>query len=100
MFEQVAGSHSCHIQTGLACFSWMSCIESQHSLTLSRKAFVAPADTDTVSELQEIPPGWSSECDEQLVHLLADNSDCNSSNLGTIKNYVDQITVSTTCVCV
>lgn len=51
-----------------------------------------------MAELRDIPLNWASECDEQLVHLLSSLVDVGTSNLGTIKNYVDQISVSSSCV--
>ena len=78
--------------------SWLGCVESRYSLSLSQKPELAPRDEDTVKELQEIPSNWSNECDEQLVNFLSSMVDIGSSNLGTIKNYVDQISVSSSCV--
>ena len=80
--------------------SWLGCVESRYSLSLSQKPELAPRDEDTVKELQEIPSNWSNECDEQLVNFLSSMVDIGSSNLGTIKNYVDQISVSSSCVSV
>lgn len=59
---------------------------------------MAEPDQDTMAELQAIPANWTPECDEQLVNFLSDSLDINNGNLGTIKNYVDAITVSSSCV--
>ena len=67
-------------------------------MSMSAKPEVAAADTDTISELREIPLNWAAECDEQLVQFLSETIEINSLNLGTIKNFVDQVTVSTSTV--
>lgn len=79
-------------------YSWLGCVESRYSLSLSKKPELAPRDDETTKELQEIPANWSNECDEQLVNFLSSMVDMGTSNLGTIKNYVDQISVSSSCV--
>ncbi|XP_053105548.1 E3 ubiquitin-protein ligase HECTD3 isoform X2 [Hemicordylus capensis] len=41
-----------------------------------------------------VPPTWSYECDEDLVHFLYDHIGKEDENLGSIKQYVESIDVS------
>ena len=99
-FTSYSNSYYHSVSLLLLFSSWLGCVESRYSLSLSQKPELAPRDEDTVKELQEIPSNWSNECDEQLVNFLSSMVDIGSSNLGTIKNYVDQISVSSSCVSV
>ena len=62
------------------------------------KPKLASADDQMIEELQSVPPNWTSDCDEQLIKFLSSSMEIDNSNLGTIKNYVDSIAVSTVCV--
>uniref|UniRef100_A0A8C0IM63 HECT domain E3 ubiquitin protein ligase 3 n=1 Tax=Chelonoidis abingdonii TaxID=106734 RepID=A0A8C0IM63_CHEAB len=41
-----------------------------------------------------VPPTWSYECDEDLVHFLYDHLGKEDENLGSVKQYVESIDVS------
>ncbi|NXT45797.1 HECD3 ligase, partial [Pluvianellus socialis] len=41
-----------------------------------------------------VPPTWTYECDEDLVHFLYDHIGKEDENLGSVKQYVDSIDVS------
>lgn len=41
-----------------------------------------------------MPPTWTYECDEDLVHFLYDHIGKEDENLGSVKQYVDSIDVS------
>ncbi|XP_067937945.1 E3 ubiquitin-protein ligase HECTD3-like [Watersipora subatra] len=77
--------------------NWLAYVESQYSMSISSKPIPAPMDLETMAELQRIPENWTAECDEQLIRFLSDAIEINSLNLGTIKNFVDQVTASTSC---
>lgn len=79
-------------------YSWLGYVEAEYSLHLSLTPSSSNRDEDTIAELRQVPPNWTHECDEQLVTVLQDSIEFHNGNLGVIKNYVDAITVSTSCV--
>jgi hypothetical protein len=44
--------------------------------------------------LSYVPPTWTYECDEDLIHFLYDHLGKEDENLGSVKQYVDSIDVS------
>lgn len=44
--------------------------------------------------LSYVPPTWTYECDEDLVHFLYDHLGKEDENLGSVKQYVESIDVS------
>lgn len=41
-----------------------------------------------------MPPTWTYECDEDLIHFLYDHLGKEDENLGSVKQYVESIDVS------
>lgn len=41
-----------------------------------------------------VPPTWTYECDEDLIHFLYDHLGKEDENLGSVKQYVESIDVS------
>ena len=77
-------------------YSWEDVIEQQFSVQLvpGRHKIVAP-ETDCVALLREIPPNWSLDHDESLVHLMSQHIPPENNHLGSIKNFVESVNVST-----
>lgn len=44
--------------------------------------------------LSYVPPTWTYECDEDLIHFLYDHLGKEDENLGSVKQYVESIDVS------
>lgn len=44
--------------------------------------------------LSYVPPMWTYECDEDLIHFLYDHLGKEDENLGSVKQYVESIDVS------
>jgi E3 ubiquitin-protein ligase HECTD3 len=79
-------------------FSFPDVIEFQYSLHKSHKDQVAEMDTAAVKRLQIPPQNWSTDCDTELVRFLSELTEPENDNLGSIKNYVESIDVSSFCV--
>lgn len=73
-------------------------MEAQYSICLGSKPHLAPTDELTSTELQTSPLNWTRECDEQLVNFLCEVVELENDNMGVVKDYVDAIEVSTSCV--
>lgn len=65
------------------------------SLDLRKKNYyIVPPDLEAISKLQNTPANWTIEHDEALVRLMAKNMSPENEQLGSIKNYVESIDVS------
>ncbi|XP_064606807.1 E3 ubiquitin-protein ligase HECTD3-like [Liolophura sinensis] len=74
--------------------SFEEVVEYNYSLKLSNKADLIQEDVEAVNRLCQVPVNWSLENDEALVKLLCDQMPPDNEQLGSIKNYVDSIDVS------
>ena len=57
-----------------------------------------PPDDEAVDKLQQIPTNWVIECEETLVRLMSQHIPPENDHLGSVKNYVESIDVSSCCV--
>ncbi|XP_048352996.1 E3 ubiquitin-protein ligase HECTD3 [Sphaerodactylus townsendi] len=73
---------------------WEQVVDLTYSLRLGAKPKIMEPDVAAVEKLRFVPPTWSYECDEDLVHFLYDHIGKEDENLGSIKQYVDSIDVS------
>ncbi|XP_058031226.1 E3 ubiquitin-protein ligase HECTD3 [Ahaetulla prasina] len=73
---------------------WEQVVDLTYSLHLGAKPKIMEPDVAAVERLRFVPPTWSYECDEDLVHFLYDHIGKEDENLGSIKQYVDSIDVS------
>ncbi|XP_060087711.1 E3 ubiquitin-protein ligase HECTD3 isoform X2 [Heteronotia binoei] len=73
---------------------WEQVVDLTYSLRLGAKPKIMEPDVAAVERLRFVPPTWSYECDEDLVHFLYDHIGKEDENLGSIKQYVDSIDVS------
>jgi E3 ubiquitin-protein ligase HECTD3 len=65
------------------------------SLDLRKKSVnVILPDVEAVARLQNLPQNWTIEHDEALVRLMSKYLSPENEQLGSIKNYVDSIDVS------
>lgn len=53
-----------------------------------------PALMKDLGLLSYVPPTWTYECDEDLIHFLYDHLGKEDENLGSVKQYVESIDVS------
>lgn len=80
-------------------FSWEDVVEQHFSLQLPKKKIeVMQCDTEAVDKLRQVPTNWSIECEEALVRLMSQHIPPENDHLGSIKNYVEAIDVSSCCV--
>uniref|UniRef100_A0A4W3I874 HECT domain containing 3 n=1 Tax=Callorhinchus milii TaxID=7868 RepID=A0A4W3I874_CALMI len=68
------------------CKRWEQVVDVQYSLHLGAKPKVADRDQDAVQKLRYVPPTWTFECDEDLVHYFYDRIGKEDENLGSV-NY-------------
>ena len=62
------------------------------------KMEIEAPDEDAVSRLRAPLPGWTLEHDVAMVKLMSQHLPPDNEQLGTIKNYVESIDVSSFCV--
>ncbi|XP_032047895.1 E3 ubiquitin-protein ligase HECTD3 [Aythya fuligula] len=73
---------------------WEQVVDLTYSLRLGAKPKPMEQDEAAVERLRFVPPTWTYECDEDLVHFLYDHIGKEDENLGSVKQYVDSIDVS------
>ncbi|RXN01366.1 hypothetical protein EOD39_7051 [Acipenser ruthenus] len=73
---------------------WEQVVDAQCCLHLGSKPRVAQQDDVAVQKLRYVPPTWTFECDEDLVHYFYDHIGKEDEDLGSIKQYVESIDVS------
>uniref|UniRef100_A0A803W8M9 HECT domain E3 ubiquitin protein ligase 3 n=1 Tax=Ficedula albicollis TaxID=59894 RepID=A0A803W8M9_FICAL len=73
---------------------WEQVVDLTYSLRLGAKPRPMEQDQAAVEKLRFVPPTWTYECDEDLVHFLYDHIGKEDENLGNVKQYVDSIDVS------
>lgn len=84
----------------IVCFTlfhrWQDVVVHHFSLDLRKKSvYVVSPDAEAVTRLQNLPKNWTVEHDEALVRLMSKYLSPENDQLGSIKNYVDSIDVST-----
>ena len=80
-------------------FSWEEVVEQHFALQLPKKKLeVMPADEEAVDKLRQVPTNWTIESEEALVRLMSQHIPPENDHLGSIKNYVEAIDVSSCCV--
>ncbi|KAM9469272.1 E3 ubiquitin-protein ligase HECTD3-like [Clarias gariepinus] len=73
------------------CNRWEEVVDAENCLHLGARPKITERDEAAVQKLRYIPPTWTFECDEDLVRYFYDQED---QNLGTVKQYVNKIDVS------
>ncbi|XP_075877887.1 E3 ubiquitin-protein ligase HECTD3 isoform X1 [Nelusetta ayraudi] len=76
------------------CNRWEQVVNVESALCLGSKPKIAERDDSAVQKLRFIPPTWTYECDEDLVHFLYDHIGKEDENLGSVKQCVNSIDVS------
>ena len=79
-------------------FSWDDAVAHDYALQLENTSLLVPNDANAVHKLQEMPPNWTLDHDEDLAAFLSGHVEVDNENLGSIKNYVESIDVSSFCV--
>lgn len=80
-------------------FSWEEVVEQHFALQLPKKKLeIMSPDEEAVDKLRQLPANWSIECEEILVRLMSQHIPPENDHLGTIKNYVEAVDVSSSCV--
>ncbi|XP_043941699.1 E3 ubiquitin-protein ligase HECTD3 [Protopterus annectens] len=73
---------------------WEQVVDATYSHFLGPKMKIAEPDEAAVTRLRYIPPTWTYECDEDLVHCFCNPTGKEAEDLGSAKQYVDNIEVS------
>uniref|UniRef100_A0A3Q2XQW4 HECT domain containing 3 n=1 Tax=Hippocampus comes TaxID=109280 RepID=A0A3Q2XQW4_HIPCM len=81
-----------------ACNRWEHVVDVENAMFLGSKPKIAEPDTAAVEKLRYIPPTWTYECDEDLVHYFYDHIGKEDENLGSLKQSVTSIDVSSCSV--
>ncbi|MBN3272630.1 HECD3 ligase, partial [Polyodon spathula] len=76
------------------CTRWEQVVDTQCCLRLGSKPRVAQQDDAAMQKLRYVPPTWTFECDEDLVHYFYDHIGKEDRDLGSIKQYMESIDVS------
>ncbi|KAG1969952.1 E3 ubiquitin-protein ligase HECTD3 [Pimephales promelas] len=76
------------------CSRWEQVVDVENSLHMGAKPRVAEPDEAAVQKLRYVPPTWMFECDEDLVHYFYDHIGKEDENLGSVKQCVTSIDVS------
>ncbi|XP_077084515.1 E3 ubiquitin-protein ligase HECTD3 [Siphateles boraxobius] len=76
------------------CSRWEQVVDVENSLHMGAKPKVAEPDEAAVRKLRYVPPTWIFECDEDLVHYFYDHIGKEDENLGSVKQCVTSIDVS------
>ena len=75
--------------------SWEDVVTHHFSLDLRKKNInVVLPDEAAVERLRHVPKTWTMEHDEALVRLMSKHLSPDNEQLGSIKNYVESIDVS------
>uniref|UniRef100_A0AAY4BEY7 HECT domain containing 3 n=1 Tax=Denticeps clupeoides TaxID=299321 RepID=A0AAY4BEY7_9TELE len=80
------------------CNRWEQVVDVENSLYMGAKPKVAERDEAAVQKLRYVPPTWTFECDEDLVHYFYDQIGKEDENLGSVKQCVTSIDVSSCSV--
>ncbi|KAM9459370.1 E3 ubiquitin-protein ligase HECTD3 isoform 1-T1 [Salvelinus alpinus] len=76
------------------CDRWEQVVGVESSLHIGSKPKVAERDEAAVQKLRYVPPTWTFEYDEDLVHYFYDHIGKEDENLGSVKQCVTSIDVS------
>lgn len=76
------------------CSRWEQVVDVENSLHMGAKPKFAEPDEAAVRKLRYVPPTWMFECDEDLVHYFYDHIGKEDENLGSVKQCVTSIDVS------
>lgn len=80
-------------------YSWEEVVEQHFAIQLPKKKLdIMAADEEAVDKLRQVPANWSIECEEALVRLMSQHIPPENDHLGSIKNYVEAVDVSSCCV--
>ncbi|CAC5385514.1 HECTD3 [Mytilus coruscus] len=78
--------------------NWEEVVEQHFAIQLPKKKLdIMAADEEAVDKLRQVPANWSIECEEALVRLMSQHIPPENDHLGSIKNYVEAVDVSSCC---
>uniref|UniRef100_A0A7N8XDQ5 HECT domain containing 3 n=1 Tax=Mastacembelus armatus TaxID=205130 RepID=A0A7N8XDQ5_9TELE len=80
------------------CNRWEQVVDVENAVYIGSKPKIAECDTAAVDKLRYVPPTWTYECDEDLVHYFYDHIGKEDENLGSVKQCVTSIDVSSCSV--
>ncbi|ELU04919.1 hypothetical protein CAPTEDRAFT_168000 [Capitella teleta] len=76
--------------------TWKEVVEANYSVGIRcQQGVIKPSDEAVVDRMRSVPTNWTLDHDEELAQFLASHTCTDNDNLGSIKNYVESISVST-----
>jgi len=81
---------------------WEDVLEHEYALRLTKVCRSAPADQRAMEQMRRNPSGWSLAHYEQLAQLLSivnTESGETLSDVGSVKQYIESLSVSSQSVC-
>uniref|UniRef100_A0A8C9XY72 HECT domain containing 3 n=1 Tax=Sander lucioperca TaxID=283035 RepID=A0A8C9XY72_SANLU len=76
------------------CNRWEQVVSVENALYIGSKPQIAECDDAAVQKLRYVPPTWVYECDEDLVHYFHNHIEKEDEILGSLKQCVTSIDVS------
>ncbi|XP_053549532.1 E3 ubiquitin-protein ligase HECTD3 isoform X2 [Bombina bombina] len=73
---------------------WQDVVEVTYSMLLGGQFRIAERDEEAVQKIRFLPPSWSYEFDEDLVHFLFEHTGMEDESLVNVKQFVETINVS------
>ncbi|XP_069014076.1 E3 ubiquitin-protein ligase HECTD3-like [Embiotoca jacksoni] len=73
---------------------WEQVVDVENALYIGSKPKIAECDAAAVQKLRYVPPTWTYECDEDLVHYFYEHIGKEDENLGSVKHCVSSMEVS------
>ncbi|XP_043941706.1 E3 ubiquitin-protein ligase HECTD3-like isoform X2 [Protopterus annectens] len=73
---------------------WEQVVDAKYSHIAGQNIKIAEMDEVAVKRLRYIPPNWTYECDEDLIHYLHDAKDRETENFSNVSQYLEKIEVS------
>ncbi|XP_033095652.1 E3 ubiquitin-protein ligase HECTD3-like [Anneissia japonica] len=77
--------------------SWEQILEYTYSLKVGTPPVIVEADSAAVERLCRAPQNWTIENDEELAKFLAEHMETHNEKLGSVKQFVESVDVSSTC---
>lgn len=74
--------------------SWMDAVEQTHSLRLTQSSLVAESCREEMVKIQNPPPGWSLEADEELARFMVQHGGKGINPSGVGNEFVRKVEAS------
>ncbi|XP_048844617.1 E3 ubiquitin-protein ligase HECTD3 [Brienomyrus brachyistius] len=76
------------------CSRWEQVVDAELSMRLGSRPCIAERDEAALRKLRYVPPTWTFECDEDLIHFYYEHVGKEDENLGSVRQCVMSMDVS------